>query len=375
MRCIACLGLAGSFLHDRIARGVQRRLRREDGLIIRFFPGTPTGAAAALAWRADGVVAHVEDTALAETLRSWTVPVVNTSRVLADDTWPYAGPDNQAIGRSAGEHLRSQGHRRFAWVGDTTLAYAAERKIGFVSSVGQVSDSWDEEVPEPGRAVGGTADEVDRRFAEWLSALPDPCGILASRGTQAVLLCDHARILGLAIPLRLAVVSGLDEDLPSVPALTGVGTNSERWGATAAEVLLEWLATGKRPKDQLVAPEAITVRESSTFLASGDDAVRKAMAFIATNRDRPIVVDEVAAAASLSRRALERRFAERVGRSILEEIHRIHLDQASRLLAETDLPMKGVARQSGFTSEEHLRRVFLRHAGTTPGAFRSRARG
>ena len=67
-------------------------------------------------------------------------------------------------------------------------------------------------------------------------------------------------------------------------------------------------------------------------------------------------------------------FADLVGRSILQEIHRCRLERARLLLLDTDLPLKAVATRSGFGDAEQLRRAFQRRYGEAPGSFRLRQR-
>lgn len=372
---IGLIGLQGSYLHERIARGAQRRCRSEPRLLLRSFPGTTEGVAAARAWPAHGAVAHIESAALAAALAEWGAPVVNSSLAYADASrrWPSVGPDNVAIGLLAGSHLRELGYRSFAYVAAPGMAYSRERQAAFVAAVD--SDQvriWDELVPEPSGAAAG--DGPGEGFAAWLGELAPRTGILVCRDTIASLLCDHARHLGLPIPERLAVVSGLDEEMPCVPALSAVRTGIERWGAAAADAVLTWLASGIRPADRRIPPDEIAVRASSSFQAWDDAHVRSAMAYIGEHCGRDIHVDDVAVAAALSRRALERRFAEQVGRSILQEIHRCRLERARLLLLDTDLPLKAVASRSGFGDAEQLRRAFQRRYGEAPGAFRLRQR-
>lgn len=53
--------------------------------------------------------------------------------------------------------------------------------------------------------------------------------------------------------------------------------------------------------------------------------------------------------------------------------HRIH--GAAGELAGTDHPVKAVAQRWGFTDESHLHRLFLKHYGCSPAAYRRREQG
>jgi LacI family transcriptional regulator len=79
------------------------------------------------------------------------------------------------------------------------------------------------------------------------------------------------------------------------------------------------------------------------------------------------VADEVA----LSRRSLEKRFRETIGRTILEEIQLVRLDRAKRLLQETTYPISKVAEISGFGSTGYFIQFFQQRVGKTPRKFRT----
>jgi len=71
-----------------------------------------------------------------------------------------------------------------------------------------------------------------------------------------------------------------------------------------------------------------------------------------------------------TRRTLERRFRESLGRSIASEITRLRIERAKRIMTETDAPMKEVAKDSGFRNSDHFYKVFARVEGTPPTQYR-----
>jgi transcriptional regulator GlxA family with amidase domain len=105
-----------------------------------------------------------------------------------------------------------------------------------------------------------------------------------------------------------------------------------------------------------------------------DDAlVRKALEIIWSPSEHPLSVSDIARQLPVTRRTLDRRFAEAIGHSVLEEINRCRLDRAKRLLEETDLPVKNVAHQAGFSSTERMRVLFVERVGLNPTDYRKRA--
>ena len=56
-----------------------------------------------------------------------------------------------------------------------------------------------------------------------------------------------------------------------------------------------------------------------------------------------------------------------LGRTIYQEIQRVQVERIKELLATTDLPIKQIARQTGFKYVQHMSRVFTRFAEGDPG--------
>jgi LacI family transcriptional regulator len=67
---------------------------------------------------------------------------------------------------------------------------------------------------------------------------------------------------------------------------------------------------------------------------------------------------------------LELRFRRVLGRSLLQEIRRVRVNQICRLLAETNQPISQVALALGFEGVEHFARYFRREMQMTPLTYR-----
>jgi LacI family transcriptional regulator len=217
---------------------------------------------------------------------------------------------------------------------------------------------------------------VNHAFGTWLTKLPERTGLLVCHDTIAVQVCDHAREHDLPIPDHIAVISGLGKGIPCTPALTTVRIAVENWGQAAAQVLAQWIQTKVRPSEALLLqPEGIDLKASTALVAYDDPEINKAVKYIREHAHRHLDITTLTRALYCSRRTLERRFEILIGHSILQEIHRIRVEMAQVLLIDTDLPLKAVAKQVGFTNEEQLRRVFAKLRNDSPGAFRRRFRG
>lgn len=82
--------------------------------------------------------------------------------------------------------------------------------------------------------------------------------------------------------------------------------------------------------------------------------------------------DTLAAQAGVSPRSLSRLFRKELSASPSEFVERIRIDQARRVLLETDAQIESVAIQCGFGSLRRMDRAFSRAISATPAEFRAR---
>ena len=161
----------------------------------------------------------------------------------------------------------------------------------------------------------------------------------------------------------------------SSPPLTSIDVNPERIGYEAA-VLLDRLMAGEPPPaaPTFLPPRGIVVRQSTDVLTIQDPVVRAALRFIRRHACEGLKIDAILTELLVSRRSLERRFRDLLGRSPKEEVTRVQLERARQLLAETDLSVAAVAHKAGFREGKYLNEVFQKKVGVTPGKYRHQVR-
>jgi transcriptional regulator GlxA family with amidase domain len=114
-------------------------------------------------------------------------------------------------------------------------------------------------------------------------------------------------------------------------------------------------------------------RDTKAQSKHDDPVVQRALELIWTHSHYPMSVSDIARQLPVTRRTLDRRFVDVTGHSVLDEINACRLSRAKRLLADTDLPVKTVARLAGFSSTERLRVTFVEREGMSPTVFRKQA--
>jgi transcriptional regulator GlxA family with amidase domain len=93
------------------------------------------------------------------------------------------------------------------------------------------------------------------------------------------------------------------------------------------------------------------------------------------NADRDLILEEIAAHASMSTRTLNRRFREQTGTTPLQWLHLARIRKAQHLLETTSHSVDRIGGQVGFGSPTAFRDRFKRIVGTSPHAYRHAFRG
>ena len=315
-------------------------------------------------------------TQLADTARRQGVPLVNVWTTSPVKGLPGVFPDWQAAGVMAAEHLLSRGLRNFAYLGYHKDIDSHLQWQGFYETVAReghpCSSHRFSRVGISGNARGW--ETFVAGVNDWIDTWQNPIGILVCQDLVCRYLIDLCRSKNLHFSQQVAIVGTHNESelcLSPAPSLTSIDMSYGQVGYRAA-ALLDDLMAGRHPPagPDLVAPAELLPRQSTDSCAADDPLVTRALRFIADHSQLRIQVDDVAVAVSASRRTLERRFRESLGRAIADEITRLRLERAKRRIVETDAPLKDVARESGFRTADHFYKVFTRVEGMPPTRYR-----
>jgi len=84
----------------------------------------------------------------------------------------------------------------------------------------------------------------------------------------------------------------------------------------------------------------------------------------------PHTVDALAGRAKMSKFHFIRAYKRATGRTPMEDLRLLRVEAACDLLLTTDLPLKAVARTTGFCDEYYFSRVFRKYRQVSPGSFR-----
>lgn len=92
--------------------------------------------------------------------------------------------------------------------------------------------------------------------------------------------------------------------------------------------------------------------------------------YIKDNISSPMMIKHVAGYMYLSEKQISRIIKKKTGLSAKQYINQVKLKKAKELLKDTDMLMKEIAEQLGFSSEYYFNQFFKREEGFPPGFFR-----
>lgn len=359
---------------DRTAfTGIAAQAHAHGNVLLHLKSRHDPFADAVLRHHADGLIISTDYADVVEEAYATGKPIVNIANFpAAHQKACLVGTDDEEIGRMIAEHFLSRGFKHFAAFADLRQTYFERRWLAFADAI--ISAGY----PCPlGPSV--PADAAENRWeahaGKWLTSLNKPLALMTpfdGYAREAVIAC---KAVGLRVPEDVSII-GVDNDemmcMTVWPQLSSVATQGDRIGYEAMDLLLQLMSGAAKPeKPLLIKPSGIVVRGSSSDTAVEDPEVAAAVRFIRANAHRPIHVGHVVEHVAVSRRTLERRFTQSLGRNIGEEIRRAHVERARKLLIETDLPLTEVARRSGVIRQQQLSRLIREETGHTPRSLRS----
>jgi PAS domain S-box-containing protein len=105
--------------------------------------------------------------------------------------------------------------------------------------------------------------------------------------------------------------------------------------------------------------------------ASGFAELASALKLMQTRYTESLRIEDIATKAGLSVYQFEQRVQRLFQMSPLQLLHKLRLDEATRLLRETDQSLADIAIETGWCDQSAFTRHFNRYAGMAPGRFRA----
>src|SRR5271170_2383794 len=329
-------------------------------------------------WEGDGILAWLgagDD--LAEFVRQAKKPTVDFSFRRRHLRFARILEDHAHAAQLAAEHFLSRGFQNFVFYSDTDNWSYEERGEGFIGALARSGREckWLRWHKSPEYR---TDREQWKRKRRWLisqlNRAPKPLAVFAATDEHALEVLESCEAAEITVPEQIAVV-GAENYLMAADAMrtpiSSVDTNLEMLGYRGA-ALLDDLMDGKRPPHEPIRVPAsgIVTRKSSDLLAINHKGVANSLRFIWGHAHQPISVKDLVEVAAMSRRGLHKAFLENVGRTPGQELQRVRIEHAKRLLAESNHKMEVLASMCGYQSANSFCVAFKQATSLSPKQFR-----
>lgn len=336
-------------------------------------------------WNPDGILAYLESDELERLFKiiPRRCPVVSMSAVESQPGVAVVAGSFAALVKTVIQHFRQQGLRSLAMLSverEVRLEIPFTKVFIELAKPSNPDQSTFLEVVNPSLLDDPDArvTPVPPRLAKWLRELPKPCGVFCPETGGGGYLIRVCHSLGLRVPEDIAVIGGDDADLclASRPALTSVMPVGEAIGFEAMRVLEKMMAGHPAPTERIrLDAMDLHVRQSTGVLRAQVCDIAAALDFIHQHACGGLSVARLLAATQqVSSKTFHTHFKAATGQTPGEAILSRQLEEAQRMLAQTELSITLVAEQSGFGSSSDFSRRFRLLQGKSPSEYRRDAR-
>lgn len=328
-------------------------------------------------WEGDGILAWLgANEELTQFVLKAKLPTVDFSRRRTELKFPRVVIDDEASVRLVVDHFVVRGFRHFMYYsaqdnwafenhGDQFVKLLRERGLGC---------DWIRWHKSSAFTTGHTQWRDKRRWLVGeLKNAPKPLALFAATDDHALEVVEVCETVGLHVPDQVGVV-GMDNALMAVDAMatpiSSVDQNFTTLGYRGAE-LLNQLMCGKKapPAPMLIPPTGLMVRKSSDLMAVNHPGLARCLRYIWENYQKPIRMDDLARVAALSRAGLFKAFTSKIGRPPGDELLRVRMEQAQRLLLKSKKKMDEIAELSGYQNPNSFWIAFKQYTGLSPRRY------
>jgi LacI family transcriptional regulator len=289
--------------------------------------------------------------------------------------------DNKKIGEMAADHFHSRGYTHYAYYSWAEVTVNSTRRESFFNSLVERGVPREHlfEIKQTAADDLGDWDKHQADIRQKLDELPRPLAVFAGQDNLGAALIEICVRNGIHVPEEVAVLGVDNIELlceSAVVPLSSIRTNLTEVGYRAAEQL-DRLMRGEITNDEpvkLIPPRGVVRRQSTDSLAVTHPAVVNAIRFIRENFGQPITIEDICEYTGLSKRGLEKAFHKHLSRSPASELRRLRIQNAKRLLTETNDKIEYIAISCGYSNSSNLSCAFKKDTSMSPREYRNRYR-
>ena len=123
--------------------------------------------------------------------------------------------------------------------------------------------------------------------------------------------------------------------------------------------LLRKLSTTKNP--------GVVFLNEDSFYSKLSDTIIK---YLKKNIDAKLSLDDICAKVNYSRSFLCKIFKEQIGESIFSYFNKLKIEEAKRLLSETDYSITAIAKELSFSDAKYFCALFKKTTGVSPSKYK-----
>ncbi len=333
-------------------------------------------------WEGDGILAWLgagDD--LAEFVRRTARPTVDFSFRRPYLQFPRVLEDHAHAAELVAEHFLSRGLTHFLFYSESENWSYEERGGGFVNALKRADHecTW---LRWYKASEYRTDNEQWKQRRKWLSThikqAPKPMGIFAANDEHALHVLEACEAARIPVPEQAAIVGAenylLAPDAMTTP-ISSVDTNLETLGYRGAALLDDLMNDKKVAAEPIRVPAlGVIVRKSSDLLAVNHKGVANSLRFIWEHCHEMIGVEDLVGVAAMSRRGLHKAFMEHLGRTPGQELQRVRIERAKRLLRESGYKLEVLSNMCGYQSANSFCIAFKQATGMSPKQYRDQSK-
>ena len=329
-------------------------------------------------WEGNGILAWLgANEELTQFVIKSKLPTVDFSRRRIELNFPRVVIDDAASVRMVVDHFLARGFRNFMYysaIDNWAFENHGNLFVDLLKKEGHACP-WMRWHKSSAYSSGHTQWRDKRRWlTNQLKKAPKPLALYAATDNHALEAVEVCEAAGLSVPEDISVV-GMDNSLMAVDAMatpiSSVDQNFTTLGYRGAE-LLGQLMRGKAPPPApiLIPPSGLIARKSSELLAVNHPGLAKCLKYIGENYRKPLSMEDLAKVAGLSRAGLFKAFNQKLGRTPGDELLRVRMDNAKRLLLQSKKKMDEIAELAGYQNPNSFWVAFKQSMGMSPRRFR-----
>ncbi len=331
----------------------------------------------------DAFVARIVSPEMLDRLLRTNRPIVDVYCALPRGSFAGVDCDHETVGRMAAEYFIDHRFSRFAYCGYDGVPFSDMRFEAFAARL--ASDGYEclrYESPKSAvdffngrllRREDLSATPDMRRLRSFAAKLPKSTAVLCSHDLRAYHFAAAVASVGRSVPDDIAIL-GCDNDtlvcaFSPVP-LSSIDPNAFEVGRRAAALLDDILSGGAPGQFEKVAPLRVVERKSTEVYPLDPPWLSDALVYIHRHYADNLSASDVYAHLGLSHTPVDRAFKRTLGTSVHQEVLRVKLEEAARLLRGGGAASVGeVAKRCGFARQEHFWHAFKRRFGVSPSLY------